>query len=116
MELKEAFKEFNKKVKSKDYKNQKIKDLIGNREVDLDFYKEIVNDFLNVSSAEKKQVFKELISEIKDAFKSTFLENDKKIISSARGDIENLECQKEITEIRETKRRNPFWKNLQKCF
>lgn len=91
VELKEAFKEFNKKVKSKDYKNQKIKDLIGNREVDLDFYKEIVNDFLNVSSAEKKQVFKELISEIKDAFKSTFLENDKKIISSARGDIENLE-------------------------
>lgn len=91
VELKEAFKEFNKKVKAKDYNNQKIKDLLGNREVDLDFYKEIVNDFLNVSSAEKKQVFRELIAEIKDAFKTTFSNKEIDKLAMARGAVEKLE-------------------------
>jgi len=92
VELKEAFKEFNKKVKSKEYNNHKIKDLLGNREVDLDFYKEIVNDFLNVSSAEKKQVFRELIAEIKDAFKTTFSTKEKEKLNAARGAVEKLEA------------------------
>ncbi len=92
VQLKEAFKEFNKKVKSKDYKNQKIKDLLGKREVDLDFYKEIVNEFLNVSSTEKKQVFRELISEIKDAFKTNFSNKEIDKLAMARGAIEKLEA------------------------
>jgi len=92
VELKEAFKEFNKKVKSKDYKNKKIKDLLGNRKADLDFYKEIVNDFLNVSSADKKQVFRELISEVKDAFKITFSNREIDKLSMSRGAVEKLEA------------------------
>ena len=62
VEIRKAKEIENKKVKSKEYKNQKIINLINNRDVDLDFYKEIVNNFLNVSSSSKKQVFKEAIN------------------------------------------------------
>ncbi|KQS93021.1 N-6 DNA methylase [Chryseobacterium sp. Leaf394] len=92
IELNEAFKQFNKKVKSKDYDNQKIKDLLNNRNVDLGFYKEIVNDFLNVSSTENKEVFRELISEIKDAFKTTFSNKEKDKLAIAKGAVEKLKA------------------------
>jgi len=47
---------------------------------------------LNVSSAEKKQVFRELIAEIKDAFKTTFSTKEKEKLNAARGAVEKLEA------------------------
>ena len=85
-----VFSEFNKKVKSKDYRNQAIKNLVGNQEVDLKFYKKITNDFLSESSHSKKINFRELIDEIKNAFKTELDDKDRAKLSEARGALENL--------------------------
>ena len=86
-----VFKEFNKKVKSKDYDHPKVKELVNGEEVNLAFYKKAINDFLNESSIEQKEIFRELISEIKDAFETTFSGKELKNLSMARGAIENLQ-------------------------
>ncbi len=85
-----VFSEFNKKVKSKDYKNTDIRNLVGNQEVDLRFYKNITNDFLYESSHNKKILFRELIGEIKKAFKTELNDKDRAKLSEVRGVWENL--------------------------
>ena len=85
-----VFTEFNKKVKSKDYTNSAIKNLVGNQEVDLKFYKKLTNDFLSESSHSKKIIFRELIGEIKKAFKTELDDKDRAKLSEARGALENL--------------------------
>lgn len=85
-----VFSEFNKKVKSKDYTNSAIKNLVGNQEVDLNFYKNITNDFLIESSHNKKILFRELIGEIKKAFKTELDDKDRAKLSEARGALENI--------------------------
>lgn len=67
-----VFKDFNDKVKRNDYNHPKVKEMVGNNVVDLAFYKKAVEDFLNESSIDKKEIFKELISEIKGAFRTYF--------------------------------------------
>ena len=85
-----VFSEFNKKVKSKDYNNKEIRDLLGNQEVDLKFYKKLTNDFLTESSHNKKIIFRELIGEIKNAFKTELEDKDIQKLSDTRGALANL--------------------------
>ncbi len=91
MPIDNVFKEFNKKVKDKDYNNQNIKNLVGDKDIDLAFYKRLTNDFLLESSQDKKALFRELISEIKNAFKASFNKKEKEKISKVRGTVENLQ-------------------------
>ena len=91
MPIDNVFKEFNKKVKDKEYKNQTIKKFIGNQDIDLAYYKKLTNDFLLESSHDKKVLFRELISEIKNAFTSTLGNKALKDLSKARGVVENLQ-------------------------
>lgn len=67
-----VFSDFNKKVNSSNYNNESIKKLIGNSTVDLEFYQKLTNEFLIESSHEKKELFRVLISEIKNSFKAYF--------------------------------------------
>ena len=85
-----VFNEFNKKVKSKDYNNKNIRDFVGNQEVDLKFYKKLTNDFLTESSHNKKIIFRELIDEIKNAFKTELEGKDIQKLSDTRGALANL--------------------------
>ena len=85
-----VFSEFNKKVKSKDYQNTAIRNLVGNQEVDLKFYKKLTNDFLSESSHSKKIIFRKLIDEIKSAFKTELEDKDRQKLSVTRGAFENL--------------------------
>ena len=87
--INDVFKEFNKKLKSKDYRNLSIKNLVGNSLVDFQFYKKINNDFLNESS-DKKIIFRKLIEEIKNAFRVEILSKDRAKLSEARGVLDNL--------------------------
>ena len=85
-----VFSEFNKKLKSSDYKNTAIRNLVGNQEVDLNFYKKISNDFITESSHNKKTIFRQLIDEIKNAFKTEMDNKDRSRLSEARGALTNL--------------------------
>jgi len=89
--INDVFIEFNKKIRDKSYNNKTIKDLVGNNEVNLEFYKKITNDFLIESTHEKKQIFREFIKEIKNAFSTTLQNKEKEKISKARGDVQNLQ-------------------------
>jgi hypothetical protein len=91
MPIDNVFKEFNKKVQSNDYNNTDIKNLVGTKEIDLAYYKKLTNDFLMESSHDKKILFRELISEIKNAFKTALGNKDKEKLSKARGAINNLQ-------------------------
>jgi len=91
MSIENVFAAFNKKVKDKDYPHQEIKKLIGNKDIDLAYYKKLTNDFLLESSHDKKVLFRELITEIKSAFKTVLGEKDKEKLSKARGAVENLQ-------------------------
>ena len=86
----EVFKEFNKKVKNKNYNNVDILNIIGNQQVDLKFYKKLTSEFLSESSHNKKILFRELIEEIKKAFKTEINNKDRVKLSEARGVLENL--------------------------
>jgi adenine-specific DNA-methyltransferase len=86
----EVFREFNKKIKNKDFDNSDIRNLVGDQEVDLKFYKKLTNDFLSESSHNMKVLFRELIGEIKNAFKSEINNKDRAKLSEARGVLENL--------------------------
>ncbi|MFK5982728.1 MAG: N-6 DNA methylase, partial [Flavobacteriaceae bacterium] len=90
MPIDNVFKEFNKKVKDKDYKNQTIKNYIGNQDIDLAYYKKLTNKFLLESSHDKKVLFRELIREIKNAFTTTLGNKTLRELSKARGAVENL--------------------------
>ena len=90
MPIDNVFKEFNKKVQSTDYNNKAIKNLVGSKEIDLAYYKKLTNDFLLESSHDKKVLFRELISEIKNAFTTTLGSKALIELSKARGAIENL--------------------------
>lgn len=89
--INDVFVEFNKNIKDKNYANKNIKKLIGEDEVNLHFYKKITNDFLSESSHEKKNLFRDLIKEIKGAFRNSL--NNKEIakLSKARGVLNNLQ-------------------------
>jgi hypothetical protein len=89
--INDVFVEFNKKIKDKNYVNTTIKELIGKDEVNLEFYKKITNDFLIESSHEKKNLFRELIKEIKSAFRSNLNDKEKMKLSKARALVENLQ-------------------------
>jgi 23S rRNA G2445 N2-methylase RlmL len=91
MPIDNVFKEFNKKVQSNDYNNKAIKNLVGTKEIDLAYYKKLTNDFLLESAHDKKVLFRELISEIKNAFTTTLGQDGLRKISMARGAIENLQ-------------------------
>lgn len=58
--------------------------------LDLNQYKELMNQYLNASDSLNKQQYKELISEIKSAFVFTLNNKEKFEISKARGQFENL--------------------------
>lgn len=88
--LNDVFKDVNKKIRNKDFENLKIKELIGNEEVNVKFYKKIVNDFLVESSHNKKDAFRALIKEIKNAFKNALNQQEKDAIATARGEVDNL--------------------------
>lgn len=89
--INEVFIELNKKIQDKNYNNKTIKDLVGNNEINLEFYKKVTNDFLIESSHEKKQIFREFIHEIKSAFKTTLQNKELTKLSKARGEIQNLQ-------------------------
>ncbi|MDD3915052.1 MAG: Eco57I restriction-modification methylase domain-containing protein [Bacteroidales bacterium] len=89
--INDVFKEFNKKIREKDYNNKAIKDLVGDNEVNLEFYKKITNDFLIESSHEQKLIFREFIKEVKNAFKTTLQKKEINKLSKARGELENLQ-------------------------
>ena len=88
--INDVFSEFNKKVKSKNYNNTAIRNLVGTQQVDLKFYKKLTNDFLLESSHNKKILFRGLIEEIKNAFKVELEDKDKSKLSEIRGTIKNL--------------------------
>lgn len=88
--LNDVFKDVNKKIRNKDFENLKIKELIGNEEVNAKFYKKIVNDFLVESSHDKKDAFRALIKEIKNAFKNALNQQEKDAIATVRGEVDNL--------------------------
>lgn len=89
--INDVFKEFNKKIREKDYNNKAIKDLVSDNEVNLEFYKKITNDFLIESSHEQKLIFREFIKEVKNAFKTTLQKKEINKLSKARGELENLQ-------------------------
>lgn len=89
--INEVFVEFNKKIKDNNYTNTMIKELVGDAEINLHFYKKITNAFLLESSHEKKNLFKELIKEIKSAFRSSLNNKEKMKLSKARVLVENLQ-------------------------
>jgi hypothetical protein len=91
MPIDNVFKEFNKKVKDKDYQNQAIKNLVGEKGIDLAYYKKLTNDFLIESSHETKTLFRELIDEIKNAFRTSLGQKAIGDLSKARGAVENLQ-------------------------
>lgn len=91
MPIDEVFKKFNNIVQSKEYKDTAVKKLIGNNEINLEYYKKLTKDYLLESSHKKKLLFRELINQIKGAFTTTLGNKAIGDISKARGDVEKLE-------------------------
>lgn len=90
--INDVFIDFNKKIKERKYNNETIKKLIGDSKVDLELYKKVTNDYLMESSHEQKLVFREFITEIKNAFKTILQDKEKNKLSIARGELQNLEA------------------------
>ncbi len=86
----EVFKDFNKTIQSDDYNNHVVKNHIGNNKVDLDYYKILVSNYLNVSSIEKKETFKTIIKEVKSAFKTSFSKSEITKVANARAKVDKL--------------------------
>jgi type I restriction-modification system DNA methylase subunit len=89
-----VFEDYNKKLQDKDYNNEAIKTYLKKEnidKIDLSLYKKLTNDFLLESDHDKKELFRELISEIKNAFKTTLEIGDIKNLRDARGAVENLQ-------------------------
>jgi len=75
--IKEVFKEFNKGRDDEE-------------KVDLAKYKELVKDYMHEADHDKKEEFKQLIEDIKAAFKTSFEDKDKQKVSNARAKYEKL--------------------------
>ncbi len=86
-----VFREFNKRVKSDDYSNTVIKEMVGGKDIDLAYYKKLDKEFLQESTHEKKKVFRELINEIKRAFIIYLGKEQNEKVSKARGILINLQ-------------------------
>ena len=87
MPIDSVFKEFNKKIQSKDYKNTSIKKLIGNEKIDLEYYKKLTKDYLEEASYDKKILFRQLIAEIKSAFKAYFEKKKENKLQKLKSDL-----------------------------
>ena len=75
--INDVFKEFNKSRSKED-------------KVDLAKYKELVSDYMHEANHDKKEEFKELIEDVKTAFKVNFEDKDKQKVSNARAKYEKL--------------------------
>ncbi|MDM1379911.1 Eco57I restriction-modification methylase domain-containing protein [Myroides marinus] len=89
------FKDFNKKLVKKEIQDPEILELIGNKKLDLELYKNILEQFVTESNHDKKIAFKKLVQAIKESFRSSLNKNKNDKLSTARGTLYNLE-QKDI--------------------
>lgn len=72
--INEVFKQFNKGRSDDD-------------KIDLDKYKALVNDYLHEANHDKKEEFKQLIEEVKSAFKTYFSDNELKKLRDKQGEL-----------------------------
>jgi len=87
----QVFREFNKGRTEED-------------KVDLAKYKALVNDYMHEANHDKKEEFKQLIGDVKNAFKTTFEKKDIKKIADARGAVQNLQNRDLFGEKKATQR------------
>jgi hypothetical protein len=72
--IKEVFKEFNKERSEEE-------------KVDLGKYKELVNDYMHEANHDKKEKFKQLIEDVKNAFKTFFTGKELKTLRDKQGEL-----------------------------